>query len=257
MTFSDELGTSLPNHGSLVMASVDCDGPRGSSCKGVVSIFPRGKAQDTLGTRPLAAKFVRLGVDGDGDRILKLRPAARAAIAKAPLPVTVRIQSEGTAPRSKPAWIAKPHLVHVNPKPTGTGTMRTKTGSTNYYRWSWRIKLGSYINVRDFRCPESTPRVEVGKKVKYGWAGHIDINADDGTGYSGFDQAHTGPEYLSGERYVDMRGWKEGTWAYNSIWAPVYKGVGVELKVWCTDADSDSAAHTNPGTTYLLFPWKT
>lgn len=253
--FDEEMGDALPNHAGKVEVTVDCEGP--STCRGVVKILARGKTLTELGARPLAAKFVRLGRGGDGDRIMALRPAARQQLAKGPLTVTVRVEVQGRPARTKAALIAILPRVKA-PKET-VGSVRTLSGATaTFHRWAWVIgATGGYAPVEDFKCPDGS-FVEKGRQFAGRSEGHIEVTVESSgnVGYSAFDKAHTQRDTYEPHSYATalMRGWPSGGFFSNSFWSTPGHRARVVLKTWCTG--DRNVALVPEGNEYRFFPWK-
>jgi hypothetical protein len=56
--------------------------------------------------------------------------------------------------------------------------------------------------------------------------------------------------------WVDMAGWPEGGFWYNSVWAPPGEDGTFSLTVTCTDLDNSDAAFVRQGYEKTFFPWK-
>jgi hypothetical protein len=133
-----------------------------------------------------------------------------------------------------------------------------------------------YLDLPSFDCPSDAPYVASNGTKIYttaGWSGtkaKIQASASDGTGWQdGFDQAsvaarHTDNWVSAGNDYRVMTGWLEGTWRYNSVWAPLFSDGHFGLSVTCTSSSSPSDVawvlnHRPPWGSdvpgELLFPW--
>jgi hypothetical protein len=258
-TFASGLGTSLPNHNGKVLASVECDGSSvNSACQGIMQLIPRGPTRALLGTKPVAARYFKVRDGDDGDRLLALKRPARAVLAKEPLRLTFRLKPKGRPAKTRPVVVALARPVKRGAVLDKVAITRSKAGVTTYTRnWSWDIKWGTFLKLPDWRCPSATPRVARSGSSSWGGEGKLDARAGEGTGYSGFDHAHTA-FFINANFYnwFSMNGWPEGGWFYNSVWAPAFKNGHFELTVTCTDAAEFDAAYTNQGNDERFFPWK-
>jgi hypothetical protein len=270
-----QTGAMLPTRGGISLVNVDCRGrPEGGACAGSVRLLPRGQQTRALvGPTPVARGSSRLPQGTSKTLRLHLSARARQAIRGDAnvLKLTVEIRSNGQVSRHLDLVDDfKPVLGHKRPDSTRVARRRLAgaTAATKTYEWKWDIPVRHYLQLPDFRCPSNMPSVatngvqlskwNISNRIDMGKQGKLQEYSSH-AGIAGFNVPHTREDGGYTKHWV-MTGWPQGTWNYNSIWAPVAFDDGhFELKVTCTDSDlfTVDQAYMWGAPFAWMFPWGT
>jgi hypothetical protein len=258
-----ELGGALPTGRGLTEVSVDCpDTHARLPCPGTITLLPRGaKTKALVGSAPIARRSVKVRSGSTKLFKLQLSRKARAALrgGKHWLDVLVEVRSNGK--RRTHQAIAddfRPVLGHAEPDNIHTRVRYAKDGSalvTSTYSWDWHIKVRSYLELPNFKCPAWAPNVDSNGRVIYtgdargrhtveaGHKANMEARAKQGTGWSNFTDFwttyHGGGGTPSGHAYWSLQGWKKGGLWTNSVWAPaLFEDGHFSLKVVCQSSSN-------------------
>ena len=191
---------------------------------------------------------------------------------------------------TKPFFLDKVELVKAPPptRQASSSTLATASATINTetFRWDFKLKAGTAVALREFRCPSSAEYVAQGNgsSSRAGYTGDIRIYHSDGVGYEAFDDVIVKPFWEPAfQRQWTLSGWSQGGWFSNNVFAPVFEGGTFAMIVTCTNSNPFGRAwkggenppadsyvgkpvaaamdqvfgrFDDPYPTYLLLPWK-
>lgn len=225
-----------------VGVEVDCGLASTNECHGRVSVLPRGEAVATLGSGPVASSR---GLQADRGEDLEPRlsldeDALSWLRQRGPLPVTVELRRRDGKTLSKSMFVARVELVKA-PAPTRKVLASASDASlvTQSYSWDFKLKAGTAVVLRQFRCPDSASFVARGSKSnRAGRPGDFTVKASDGVGYGAFDIPTVKAFWEPGtSRYWTLAGWPEGSLWHNNVFAPLFTGGTFSMTVLCTNSN--------------------
>lgn len=270
--FAIGLGSVLPTQGGVTEVSLSCPDRDKGTCRGSVSLVPRGQTAQVLGSQALATGSFDLKAGEDVDLKLHLAPEATGDLSSGPLFVTAVLRSAGTSGPAAERQEALAHERVYSPSvaPTTTRALASTAGDGTTYSWNYDIPAGSALLLKQFSCPSSAPLVAKGREHRSAGKivdivdseGKIEASASDGTGYAGFDRASTSRIQGDINEWTNMTGWPKGGFFYNSVWAPLFKAGHFSVKVTCTDVGGLDAARilgswdADAPALKDFFPWK-
>lgn len=173
--------------------------------------------------------------------------------------------------------------------PTVSSTQLPRVGGelTIIKVFSWNIPAAHYVLMPEYSCPSDTPYFksngiehkeavspsDPGGRLHYqGYEADFRAQASDGVGYKAglhylklravnvrakADDGATGDPRVA-PQYTDVvvpTGFDKGTWASNSIWAPVFKGGTFKLTVTCTSSLANAAFASSVSKEGIMIPW--
>lgn len=266
--FATGLGSALPNGGGQAMVSVSCPEGKEGSCRGSVSLVPRGQTESELGGGAVASRSFQLAAGVDADLKLNLDEKAVSELPDGPLRLTAVLRSSGASKpvADRPVTVSRPEI--YTPPAQASASQALASGSTKF-SWDINIPAGKAVVMKDFSCPANAPLVAKGREhVSPGKLvdiveseGRITYYASDGVGYAGFDRPKVKGTRSINE-WTNMTGWPQGGFFSNSIWAPIGKAGKFSLTVICDDVNGLEAARLlgswDASTAYVknFFPWK-
>jgi hypothetical protein len=275
LEFDADAGQALPVAGGRTAVDLVCPGGS-SNCAGKVALVPRGRAAEDLGTDPVAASGKLNAEPGAGvEPRLALSAAARRWIAdNGPLPVAAEVEGPGRDPSrslflEEPTWATAPAPERQSLGSSPARSLATASAEPNFerFQWSFDLKPGTALKLRDFRCPSSAPWVMQRYDAWFpgGRPGDISLVVSDGVGFGSFKDVHVQKKSYGYNDYQLLQGWPEGDFFSNNFFAPVFKGGTVKMSLTCTNVpftEHDGAANLrvesdtkNPYPTEWLLPW--
>lgn len=260
-------GQVLPVVGGKTAVDLVCGASARSDCNGRVLLVPRGRAIEALGKGPIAESEPLDAARGeDLAPRMEIGDAALEWVREnGPLPVMAVLRIPGVDP-TRPFFLDGVELVKAPPPTRRARSSATASAvHTESFRWDFKLKAGTAVALREFRCPSSAQYVAEGNiGSRAGVAGDVRVFHSDGVGYGSFDDVIVKPYWREGDtRKWTLSGWTKGGWFSNNIFAPMFEAGTFAMIVTCTDTFNKAAwmeqvfgRFEDPYPTYLLLPWK-